>query len=251
MARSAGSWRRVLAGGLLVFAVGALFTLAAAGSYLATHPHVGGWIGPQPAFGGLHTITGNHELIRTPNGRIHLGRPVDNPDWKGDLPVGVLLGVARFQIVHDRDGYPEPTSVHWTVSVSEISPAPDGPPAGDRRAWRAVVVEAESIDRIPYDGPAPSGVLKGDAEGTVLFPWQFVANAALRLWHAPLWLGACLGAALIAGAAATVRPVLRLRRPPGTCQVCEYDLSGLVVAICPECGTPTAAAPISDSATAG
>jgi hypothetical protein len=60
-------------------------------------------------------------------------------------------------------------------------------------------------------------------------------------WHAaaPLWLLAAALAFLPA-----IRLLLRLRRKPGgagLCRACNYDLTGNVSGVCPECGTAVTA----------
>ena len=65
----------------------------------------------------------------------------------------------------------------------------------------------------------------GTAGVTMSVPLLIALSALLPLWRAASWL----------------RRHLIRRRRPGTCRKCDYDLTGNVSGICPECGAPAAA----------
>lgn len=66
-----------------------------------------------------------------------------------------------------------------------------------------------------------------------------VGDLSFVCGHIPFWvlfLATFIPTVLVRRA--TVR-----RRVPGTCVYCEYDLTGNLSGVCPECGSPTAVAP--------
>lgn len=172
------------------------------------------------------------DFIHADAGGIYLGGRHASPP-----PPGVLLGSAQFSATTSYSGFPRSYTSDWTLTLSSVKPAADGPPASDTKAWSAIV--AAGLARTRSGGGAiPRSMLKGQSAGTTFSIRDFSFNAGWRLLHDPVWPAGCLLIALLF-AAASVWPSLRiLRRGPFACIQCGYDRRGLdAVAPCPECGT--------------
>jgi hypothetical protein len=211
---------------------------AAAGEYLALHQGVGGWTGAPPAMvGRASTFAGtNVPLYRTSEG-FRFGQHND--------PGAVEIATVSYAIAVTRgaSGWPEPTTQEWNVSAGIVKAAPGAPGPSDHRAWVAMVVDAFSHLYPPSAGfsDPPRGSLRGEAIASGWSIGSLLRNPVRRLWHAPLWLGTCIVVpALIAGFFG--RGWWIRRSLPGRCHACGYDLAGLVLDRCPECGAKVAQA---------
>jgi hypothetical protein len=153
-----------------------------------------------------------------------------------------VLGSAQYYVYHDARGSPHPTSVRFTIRVWDVSSV-HGPPETDARAWRAIAAEAvQDLGTLGFEGyrvHVPRGALKGDEDSKGTYPFAYVQNVAVRLWQAPLLLGACLLLALARAVAPTVIGWVRSKRRAARhmrCASCGYELRGLAHPKCPECG---------------
>ncbi|MEX2218181.1 MAG: hypothetical protein WD749_05420 [Phycisphaerales bacterium] len=224
---------------LAVFGVAAAALCTGAGVYLASNPQAGGyaWSDIRPGGPTTHTAEWHHVFARTSTGVALLGRVDAEP--ARSVPAGaVVLGSAAFTVRRVLTGFPRYTRVEWTVDAFNVEPASAGPPAHDKRAWRALVAATyANRDRYYryYDSP-PGNVLEGDRQGITVHPGAFALNAAERLWRSPTWLGACLLAAALLALAPSAGRLVRRRPRPGHCAACGYDRRGIPAGPCPECG---------------
>jgi hypothetical protein len=233
MSRFRTALRRPWIGATAALVIALLISAAAAGGYLAAHPSLPVWSGARPGtpISVLGTSGYDIEVLRAGD-QYWLNVPARTRQVGPATP----LGKAAFTVFKSETGWPRGTSIDWRITLTNVVPGPGAPPPSDEQAWRRAIAEA-LVRTVPEMYPdLPGSIRAGDDRGTSLHPRAFVLNAAERLWHAPTWLGLCIGLAAAVALAVGIYLHGHPRLAPGACRACGYDMTGLSTAICPECG---------------
>jgi hypothetical protein len=182
-------------------------------------------VGPTTPYG--PTIRGGGTIVESDGRRVFSDHP--------GASSGKALGSVQYVISIQSQGRPNTVRKTSSLTVAGVAPEPGVPGSDDTLFWRRAVGEAVSSS--PFDRLLPPGFAASDRAQTTEHFWRaYLSNGIAAVGKSTGWFVAWLVCAVVAVLVGTWVLVRDTRRGPRACAGCGYDLTGLSVTRCPECG---------------